>query len=419
MYQPTLNREEDMKRRIVVTGIGLVTPLGLGVEENWTALMRGDSGAAPITAFDARCEVKNFDPSPWIDARECKRLDRFAQFAIVAAHAAKDDSGLIFDEVEAERVGVYVGAGLGGVMTFVGTAQRVLAKGYRHGVSPYFVPAVIINIAPGYISIRLGAKGPILSQVSACSSGAHAIGEAYHCIERGDADVMIAGGTEAGISPLGISGFHAAKALSCRNEAPPQASRPFDAERDGFVMGEGAGLLVLEELTRAQGRGARIYAELIGYGLCGDAYHITAPSPGGEGAQRCMRMALQKARVNADEVCYINAHGTSTKFNDVTETQAIKTVFGARAHQISVSSTKSMTGHLLGAAGGVEAAYTALAIHRRAVPPTINHFKSDPDCDLDYVPNQPREQHISVALSNSFGFGGTNACLVFREYVGN
>jgi 3-oxoacyl-[acyl-carrier-protein] synthase II len=399
--------------------------VGIGVEEAWSALLAGKSGGAPITLFDATeyattfaSEVKGFDPTQWIDKRLAKTLDRFVQFSLVAATLAKEDAGLEFAEEEAERVGAFVGAGLGGINTMEQTYAKLLEKGPRRGVSPYFVPQIIINLAPGQISILFGAKGPNLSQVSACSSSAHSIGDAYRCIERGDADVMFAGGSEATISPLGIGGFNAMKALSTRNDAPERASRPFDAERDGFVVGEGSGIVILEELERARRRGARIYAEVKGYGLNSDAHHITAPAPGGEGAQRCMRMALRSAGFAPDQLTYINAHGTSTKFNDSVETAAIKAVFSDHARKLPVSSTKSMTGHLLGAAGGVETAITALAIHRNVVPPTINYETPDPECDLDYVPNQPREMQIPVAMSNSFGFGGTNACLVLARYDG-
>lgn len=413
-----------MNRRVVITGIGLVTPVGIGVEETWSALIAGRSGAAPITLFDASnyatkfaCEVKAFDPTLWIDKRAAKTMDRFIQFALVASHLAKEDAGLEFSENEAERVGVFVGAGLGGVMTIEETYRTLLEKGPRRGISPYFVPSIIINLASGQISIRYGAKGPNLGQVSACSSSAHSVGDAFRCIERDDADVMFAGGTEATISGLGVGGFNAMKALSTRNDAPQKASRPFDAERDGFVIAEGSGIVILEELGRAKKRGARIYAEMVGYGLNADAHHITAPSPNGEGAQRCMRMALRGLSI--DDVDYINAHGTSTKYNDATESAAIKAVFGERVKHLAISSTKSMTGHLLGAAGGVETAISALTVSRGIVPPTINYEIPDPECDLDYTPNEPKELPIQMAMSNSFGFGGTNACLTLRKYTGD
>ncbi|MCC6749536.1 MAG: beta-ketoacyl-ACP synthase II [Deltaproteobacteria bacterium] len=414
-----------MTRRVVVTGIGLVTPIGVGVDETWAALLAGRSGAGPISQFDPTgfpttfaCEVKNFDPTRWMDNRLARTVDRFVAFGVVAAELAKQDAGLEFGEDEAERVGVFVGSGMGGVHTIEETHKVLLEKGPRK-MSPYFVPAMIPNMAPGQISIRFGCKGPNLCQVSACSSGAHAVGDAYRCIQRDDADVMFAGGTEATISPLCVGGFNAAKALSKRNEDPTRASRPFDANRDGFVVGEGAGILVLEELGRAKRRGARIYAELVGYGLNGDAYHITAPAPEGEGAQRCMRMALRSAQISPEQVDYINAHGTSTRFNDALESMAIKRVFGDHAAKLAVSSTKSMTGHLLGAAGGVETAVAAMTVFRSVIPPTINYETPDPECDLDYVPNQAREQSVRVAVSNSFGFGGTNACLVVQRYQGD
>jgi 3-oxoacyl-[acyl-carrier-protein] synthase II len=413
-----------MSRRVVITGIGLVTPVGIGTAETWGALVEGRSGAAPITLFDPAghattfaCEVKGFDPTKWIDKRLAKTLDRFVQLGVVAAQLAKEDAGLEWSEDEAERVGVFVGAGLGGIATIEQTHSAMLEKGPRRGISPYFVPAIIINLAPGQISIRFGARGPNVSQVSACSSSAHSVGDAFRCVERGDADVMFAGGTEATVSALGVGGFNAMKALSTRNEEPTRASRPFDAERDGFVIGEGSGIVILEELGRAKRRGARIYAELVGYGLNADAHHITAPSPNGEGAQRCMRMALRG--VSLDDVSYINAHGTSTKYNDAIETAAIKGVFGDRARHVAISSTKSMTGHLLGAAGGVETSITALATYHGVVPPTINYEHPDPECDLEYTPNAAREHPIDVAMSNSFGFGGTNACLALRRYAGD
>lgn len=412
-----------MSRRVVISGIGLVTPIGIGVEQNWSALLAGRSGAAPITLFDASqhtttfaCEVKDFDTDPWIDKRLAKTLDRFVQFALVAAELAAKDATLEFGQDEAERVGVFVGSGMGGLRTLEQAHETLRTRGPRR-MSPYFVPSTIINLAPGHISIRFGAKGPNLSQVSACSTGAHAIGDAYCCIQRGDADVMFAGGAEAAVTPLGVGGFNAAKALSKRNDAPERASRPFDGQRDGFVMGEGAGVLVLEEEQRARRRGAQVYAEVVGYGLNADAHHITAPASDGEGAQRCMRMALKGAGLAPGDVGYVNAHGTSTRFNDSIETRALKAVFGADAGRVPVSSTKSMTGHLLGAAGGVETAYAALALCRGVIPPTINYETPDPECDLDYVPNEPRETPVEVVLSNSFGFGGTNACLVLKRHA--
>ena len=414
-----------MSRRVVITGLGLVTPVGIGHQQAWEAVLQGRNGAAPITQFDTEgfsttfaCEVKDFEPTRWLDLRLCKTLDRFVQLALVAALLAMEDSGLELSDEERERTGVFVGAGFGGMATIEATVRKMAARGPRRGISPYFIPSTIINLAAGQISILLGARGPNLAQVSACSSGAHSIGDAYLAIGRGAADVMIAGGTEATITPLGIGGFSALKALSTRNDEPTLASRPFDADRDGFVMGEGAGLLVLEELTRARRRGATIYAELAGYGLNADAHHVTAPAPGGRGARRCMELALQDAGANPAEVDYLNAHGTSTRYNDVVETAAVKAALGEQAHRLAISSTKSVTGHLLGAAGGVETAFTALTVAQGVVPPTINHDTPDPECDLDYTPNHPREMPVGLAMSNSFGFGGTNACLVLRRYHG-
>ncbi len=412
-------------RRVLITGVGLVTPLGIGVRPTWEALLRGQSGAGPITLFDPEglattfaCEVKGFDPKAYLDPRLAKTTDRFIQLALVAAQEARDDAGLRFGEEEAERVGVFIGSRLGGITTIEATAERVRERGLRRGISPYFIPAVIINLAAGHVSILLGARGPNLSHTTACSSSAHSIGEAARRIQYGEADVMLAGGSEAGITPLGVGGFNALRALSTRNDDPQGASRPFDGERDGFVMAEGAGVLVLEEAGRAEARGAPVYAEVVGYGANADAHHITAPAPGGEGARRCMEQALRSGGLDPAQVDYINAHGSGTKLNDALETAAIKAAFGAHAGRLAVSSTKSMTGHLLGAAGGVETAITALAIARGIIPPTINLTHPDPDCDLDYVPNAAREARVAVALSNSFGFGGTNACLALRRYGG-
>ena len=408
-------------RRVVVTGVGVVSALGTGVEKNWDALLKGQSGIAPITRFDASQlptqiagEVKDFNAEEWIDKKEIKKMDLFIQFAMAAADMAMADSGLQITEANADRVGVVVGSGLGGLPTIEKYHEAMTEGGYRK-ISPFFIPMLIINLAPGQISIKHGAKGPNLSSVSACATGTHSIGDAFRMIQRGDADAMIAGGTESTITPLAIGGFNVMKALSTRNDDPTGASRPFDKGRDGFVMAEGAGIVILEEYEAAKARGAKIYGEVCGYGLTGDAYHLTAPSPGGEGAARCMKMALSTAGVNPDEVDYINAHGTSTPFNDLYETLAIKTVFGDRAQQLMVSSTKSMTGHLLGAAGGVEAVYSLLALDRGVVPPTINYDEVDPECDLDYVPNTARDAKVRVALSNSFGFGGTNATLLFKK----
>ena len=411
-----------MARRVVVTGVGLVTPVAVGTEETWQGLLAGKSGIGPITHFDHSSfathfagEVKGFDPTRWMTSREAKQVDAFIQYAIAAAGLAVEDSGLEIKGEFAERVGCFVGAGLGGVTTIEATCKTLWEKGPRHGISPFFVPMIIVNLAPGQISIRHGAKGPNVSQVSACSTGAHAIGDAFRVIERGDADAMICGGTEATVSPLGVGGFNSMRALSTRNEHPQLASRPFDRDRDGFVIAEGAGILILEELEHAKARGAKLYAEVRGYGLNADAHHITSPSPGGEGAQRCMKLALKDAKLAPSDIGYINAHGTSTKINDATETFAIKQVFGDAARKLMVSSTKSMTGHMLGAAGGVETGICALVLSRGVVPPTINYTTPDPECDLDYVPNTAREVRVQNALTNSFGFGGTNACLILSR----
>lgn len=408
-------------RRVVVTGVGVVSALGTGLEKNWDALTKGQSGIAPITRFDASelptkiaGEVKDFNAEEWIDKKEVKKMDLFIQFAMAAADMAMADSGLQITEANAERVGVVVGSGLGGLPTIEKYHEAMSEGGYRK-ISPFFIPMLIINLAPGQISIKHGAKGPNLSSVSACATGTHSIGDAFRMIQRGDADAMIAGGTESTITPLAIGGFNVMKALSTRNDDPTGASRPFDKGRDGFVMAEGAGIVILEEYEAAKARGAKIYGEVCGYGLTGDAYHLTAPSPGGEGAARCMKMALSTAGVNPEEVDYINAHGTSTPFNDLYETLAIKSVFGERSKQLMVSSTKSMTGHLLGAAGGVEAVYSLLAMDRGVVPPTINYSEVDGECDLDYVPNTARDAKVRIAMSNSFGFGGTNATLLFKK----
>ena len=410
-------------RRVVVTGIGLVTPLGIGREETWSALIEGKSGIGPITQFDTTDfatkfagEVKDFDPTKWIEKREAKSQDRFLQLAVVAATMAVEDSGFTVEGEAAERAGVYIGAGLGGVSTIERTHSALKEKGPRRGMSPYFVPMIIVNMAPGLVSIRFGLKGPSMSHVSACSTGAHSIGEAMRLIQRDDADVMVAGGCEATITPLGVGGFNAMRALSTRNEEPQRASRPFDLDRDGFVIAEGAGVLILEELEHAKKRGAKIYGELRGYGLSSDAHHMVQPPDGGEGAQRCMKLALRDAKLEPTQIGYINAHGTSTKQGDIAETVAVKTVFGEQAKKLAMSSTKSMTGHTLGAAGGIEAAFSVLALQRGILPPTINLETPDPACDLDYVPNSARQVKIEAALSNSFGFGGTNASLIFTRY---
>ena len=409
-------------RRVVVTGVGAVSPIGIGNAANWDALVNGRSGLGLITRFDVSDmpvkvagEVKGFNPEEYIDKKEIKKMDLFIQYALGAAHFAMEDSGLTITEENAERVGVLVGAGLGGLPTIEKYHSALLEGGYKK-ISPFFIPMLIINLAPGHISIKYGAKGPNISSVSACATATHSIGDAYHIIARGDADAMIAGGTESTVTPLGIGGFAAMKALcDSRNDSPETASRPFDKTRDGFVMGEGAGILVLEEYEAAKKRGAKIYAEIAGYGLTGDAYHLTAPAPGGEGAARCMNMALKNAGVSPEQVVYINAHGTSTPMNDLYETMAIKTVFGDHARKVNISSTKSMTGHLLGAAGGVEAVFTCMAMDKGVIPPTINYTVPDPECDLDYVPNTAREARIDYAISNNFGFGGTNATLLFKK----
>ena len=408
-------------RRVVVTGRGVISPLGTGIEKNWTALINGQSGIGPITRFDASDfpvkiagEVRDFNVEDYVDKKESRKMDLFIHYALGAAKMALDDSGLPITAANAERVGVVVGSGMGGLPAIERYHSAMMEGSYRK-ISPFFIPMSIINLAPGQISIMTGAKGPNISPVSACATGTHAIGDAFRIIQRGDADAAIAGGCESTVCPLGVGGFAVMKALSDRNDAPQAASRPFEKNRDGFVLADGAGIVVLEEYESARQRGAKIYGEVAGYGLTGDAYHLTAPSPEGEGAARCMRRALSTAGVNLEEVDYINAHGTSTHFNDLNETLAIKAVFGAHARKLLVSSTKSMTGHLLGAAGGVEAVYSLLAMTRGVVPPTINYDEPDPECDLDYVPNQARQAAVRIALSNSFGFGGTNATLLFRK----
>ncbi len=408
-------------RRVVVTGVGAVSPLGCGNIKNWDALTSGKSGIGLITRFDASDmpvkiagEVPDFIAEEHIDKKEIKKMDLFIQYALAAAHYAMEDSGLVINEKNAERVGVLVGAGLGGLPT-IEKYHTILAESGPKKISPFFIPMLIINLAPGHISIKYGAKGPNVSSVSACATSTHSIGDAYHIIKRGDADAMIAGGTESVVTPLGIGGFAAMKALSERNDDPTTASRPFDKNRDGFVMGEGAGIIILEEYESAKARGAKIYAEIVGYGLTGDAYHLTAPAPGGEGGARAMKMALKNAGVAPEQVSYINAHGTSTPIGDVYETMAIKSIFGDHARKMMVSSTKSMTGHLLGAAGGVEAVYTLMAMDKGVVPPTINCTEPDPECDLDYVPHTAREAKLEYTMSNNFGFGGTNATLLFKK----
>jgi 3-oxoacyl-[acyl-carrier-protein] synthase II len=410
-------------RRVVITGVGLVTPLGTGTEKNWSSLVEGRSGIGRIRRFDASSfptriagEVTDFVPENCIEPKDIKRMDLFTQYALGAATEAIADARLTIPAEEAERVGVVIGVGLGGLSS-IETYHKAFLEGGVKKISPFFVPRVISNLAPGQIAIRFGAKGANWTPTSACSSGAHAVGEAFRMIQRWDQDVMIAGGAEAGISPLGVGGFVAMKALSTKNDEPDRASRPFDKNRDGFVMGEGAGVLILEELERAKTRRSRIYAEIIGYGSNSDAYHITSPSPDGEGAARCMALALKSAGIQPHDIDYINAHGTSTEYNDANESQAIRTIFGKNAYGIAVSSTKSMTGHLLGAAGAVEAIYSVLTINRGLIPPTINYETPDPHCDLDYVPNHARRAEVRTVLSNSFGFGGTNATLILRKFV--
>lgn len=405
-----------------MTGVGLVTPLGTGVEKNWTALMAGRSGIGPITRFECADfptriagEVRDFTPEDWIERREIKKMDPFIQFALAAAQMAMDDSGLKIPPADADRVGVIVGVGMGGIHSIEQFHTLYLESRLRR-VSPFFVAKVIANLAPGQISIRFGARGVNYTPTSACASGATAVGEAFRNIRHGYQDAVIAGGTEASLCGLGVGGFIAMRALSTRNDEPERASRPFDRTRDGFVVAEGAGIVVLESLEHATARGARILGEVIGYGASADAFHITAPAPGGEGAMRCMQQALRDAGVAPTDVGYINAHGTATQYNDASESEAIRKVFGAHADAVAVSSTKSMTGHTLGAAGGIEAVYTVLSLDRRRLPPTINYEEADPACDLDYVPNAARDTDARVALSNSFGFGGANACLVFRRW---
>ena len=410
-----------MKRRVAVTGFGVVSPIGVGGEAFWDALKAGKSGAGRITRFDPvgfdcqiAAEVKGFDPLDWVEKKEARKMDAFIHFAVAAAAMAVEKAQFKVTDENRNQVGVLIGTGMGGLPMLVEEQKRLLERGPSR-VSPFFIPAIITNLASGWVSMIYGARGPNSCVSTACATGNHAIGDSFRIIQRGEADAMIAGGTEAVVLPLTIAGFASMKALSTRNDDPARASRPFDKDRDGFVMGEGAGVVVLEALETAVKRGAPILAELIGYGMSADAHHITAPAPEGEGAARSMQAALHDAGVRPEEIDYINAHGTSTPYNDRNETQAIKRLFGQHAYRLAVSSTKSMTGHLLGAAGGVEAVATVLALRHGLVPPTINYESPDPDCDLDYVPNKPREVAIRVALSNSFGFGGTNATLVFRK----
>jgi 3-oxoacyl-[acyl-carrier-protein] synthase II len=406
-----------------VTGVGMVSPLGIGTEANWEALCAGRSGIGQITRFDASQhsariagEVKNFDPLQFIDKKDVKKMDVFIQLAIAASQFAVDDAKLKIAPEEATRFGVFIASGIGGFST-IEREHKALLEGGPRRISPFFIPASIINLAAGQVSIRFGAKGPNSATCTACSASAHAIGDAFEVIRRNDADVMIAGGSEAAITPMGVGGFAAMRALSTRNDEPERASRPFDKDRDGFIMGEGSGVIVIEELEHARRRGAPIYAELVGYGMTADAFHITAPSEDGDGGMRVMEMALRHAGVRPDQVDYINAHGTSTPYNDKLETLAIKRLFGDHAYKMGISSTKSMTGHLLGAAGGLEGGITVLAVKHQVMPPTINYEVPDPECDLDYVPNQKRAAKIEYALSNSFGFGGTNGALLFKRFT--
>jgi 3-oxoacyl-[acyl-carrier-protein] synthase II len=411
-----------LDRRIVITGLGLVTPLGIGVEETWTALCEGKSGIGEITRFDASGfdtqiagEVKDFHPDDFLPKKEAKRIQSFIAYAVAASRMALEDSGLIIDSSNRDRIGVLTGCGLGGLQILEHTAEILKKKGPKR-VTPFFIPMMIGNMAPGMISIYLGAKGPNSSIATACASGTHAVGDAYKIIKRGDADAMITGGVESVITPTCIAGFNAMKALSVRNYEPEKASRPFDRDRDGFIVGEGCGILILETLKAAVKRGARIYAEVCGYGMSGDGFHMAAPAPDGEGAARCMAAAIDDAGISYNDMNYINAHGTSTQLNDVYETQAIKSVFKENAHSLAISSTKSMTGHLLGGAGGIETVFTALTIYEDIIPPTINLDHPDPDCDLDYVPNTARKTDVKFAMTNSFGFGGTNAAVILSKY---
>jgi 3-oxoacyl-[acyl-carrier-protein] synthase II len=411
-----------MKRRVVITGVGMITPLGTGTEKSWNNLIDGRSGVRKITHFNPdglpcqiAAEVPDFEIDRFIEIKEQKKMDRFIHFGLSAAIMAMDDAGLEVTEDNADTIGVIVGSGIGGLSAIEHYKQVLLEKGPKR-VSPFFIPMTIINLISGQISIRFGVRGPNSAVATACATGTHSIGDAFKMIQHGTAEAMICGGSEAVITPLGIAGFTSMKALSTRNDEPEKASRPFDRDRDGFVMGEGAGVLVIEELEHALKRGAKIYAELIGYGLNSDAYHITSPSPNGEGAAKCMGYALKDAGIRTEDVDYINAHGTSTRYGDELETSAIKKVFGPHAYKLCVSSTKSMIGHLLGASGGVEAAICALGIQRGIVPPTVNLDNPDTECDLDYVPHKARPLNVNVAMSNSFGFGGTNACIIIKKF---
>jgi len=411
-----------LKRRVVITGIGIVSPLGIGTEENWQGITKGKSGIGYITHFDASDypvkiagEVKGFDPLNFIEKKDLRKMDLHIQYALVSTEFALKDADLSINSGNSERIGVFIGSGIGG-LNFIESQHKILLKSGPRRVSPFFIPGLIVNLAAGHVSIKFGAKGPNSATCTACSSGAHAIGDSYRIIERGDADAMITGGTEGVIAPLAVAGFSSMRALSTRNDEPEKASRPFENDRDGFVIGEGAGILILEELESALKRGAKIYAEIVGYGMSGDAYHISAPSEDGDGPIRAMISTIKDAGIEPSEVDYINAHGTATPPGDKIESLAIKKLFGPHAKKIPVSSNKSMIGHLLGAAGGVEAVFSVLTIYHRIIPPTINYQTPDPECDLDYVPNKSRKAEINHVLSNSFGFGGTNACLLFKKF---
>ncbi len=410
------------KQRVVITGIGLVTPLGIGVNETWEALCEGKSGIGEITRFDTSQyqtkiagEVKNFNPTDFMSKKDANRSTAFITYAIAAARMAVEDAGIVINDANSHRVGVFTGCGLGGLAFLEETNHIIETKGPRR-VSPFFIPMMIGNMAAGMISIHFSARGPNASMATACAAGTHAVGDSFKIIQSGRADAMIAGGVESVVTPTCIAGFNAMKALSTRNEEPEKASRPFERDRDGFVVGEGSGMLILESLDHARERGAKIYAEMAGYGMSGDGYHISAPAPGGDGMARCMAAAIEDADISSDRIGYINAHGTSTQLNDLYETKAMKTVFKEKIYSIPISSTKSMTGHLLGGAGGIETVFTALAIHRKILPPTVNHDHPDPECDLDYIPNIARKADVEFAMSNSFGFGGTNAAVVLKKY---
>lgn len=417
---------KNQKVRVVVTGMGAVTPVGLSIQESWSALLQGKSGVGRITRFDVSqydtkiaAELKGFDPLNFMDRKTAQRMDPFAHYGMAATEMAVKDAGLNLDKIDRDRVGVIFGSGIGGMITYHQQQETLYQTGGPHRISPFFVTMMIADIVAGHIAMRYQFKGPNYATTSACATSAHAIADAFMLIQRGDMDVAVTGGSEAPICPMGVGGFNAMKALSTRNDEPEKACRPFDAKRDGFVMGEGAAVLILEELNHALKRGARIYAELAGMGLTADAYHVTAPAPGGEGAVRSMRLCIKDAGMQPNEIDYINAHGTSTPYNDKTETEAIKTVFGEHAYKLHVSSTKSMTGHLLGAAGAIEAIITVLAVYHDEIPPTINYEFPDPECDLNYVPNKPIKKVVNAAISNAFGFGGHNASLLFKKFVQN